>query len=90
MVIVILYLFHDTSRYYIENSPWFLYDNGLRHERVNQLSTTRNRGNFQLFGPHLLKLGLEIFSTKMPFFGTEPSYSNNPSLGSCLEDAKYA
>ena len=37
-------LFHDGGRYHIETSPlilfrksvdWFLYDNGLRHERVN-------------------------------------------------------
>ena len=32
-------LFHDGGRYHIETSPlfimdWFLYDNGLRHERV--------------------------------------------------------
>ena len=37
-------LFHDGDRYHIETSPlicsanksmdWFLYDNGLRHERV--------------------------------------------------------
>ena len=36
--------FHDGGRYHIETSPlicfpksmdWFLYDNGLRHERVN-------------------------------------------------------
>ena len=30
--------FHDGGRYHIETSPliadWFLYDNGLRHERV--------------------------------------------------------
>ena len=30
--------FHDEGRYHIETSPliadWFLYDNGLRHERV--------------------------------------------------------
>ena len=25
---------HDGGRYHIEISPWFLYDNGLRHERV--------------------------------------------------------
>ena len=36
-----LYLFHDGGRYHIETSQliveqmyWFLYDNGLRHERV--------------------------------------------------------
>ena len=33
-------LFHDGGRYHIETSAsksmdWFLYDNGLRHERVN-------------------------------------------------------
>ena len=29
-------LFHDGGRYHIEPSSliWFLYDNGLRHERV--------------------------------------------------------
>ena len=28
-------LFHDGGRYHIETMDWFLYDNGLRHERVN-------------------------------------------------------
>ena len=32
-------LFHDGGRYHIEPMDWFLYDNGLRHERVNQIIT---------------------------------------------------
>ena len=27
-------LFHDGGLYHIETMDWFLYDNGLRHERV--------------------------------------------------------
>ena len=40
--IILNKLFHDGGRYHIKTSPllcksmdWFLYDNGLRHERVN-------------------------------------------------------
>ena len=37
-------LFHDGGRYRIEISPlsmdWFLYDNGLRHERVKEKAKT--------------------------------------------------
>ena len=27
-------IIHDGGRYHVETSPWFLYDIGLRHERV--------------------------------------------------------
>ena len=38
MILSFVWLFHDGGRYHIETKSmdWFLYDDGLRHERVKK------------------------------------------------------